>query len=422
MTTRATARPLALLSGSPLPAHPVPAWPVVDEHDEQRVLRAVRSAVWGKLAGREVTEFEKRFAALHGAKYGIGVVNGTVSLRLALMAAGIRAGDEVIVPAYTFLTSATSVVEANAVPVFADIELDTLNLCPRAVAAAITPRTRAIMVVHFGGLPANMDALMALAREHRLTVIEDAAHAHGASYKGTPVGAIGHLGSFSFQSSKNLTCGEGGIILTNDEPLADACVSLHNCGRHKAGPWYEHHIISANYRLGELQGALLNSQLEPFEAQCVRREENGRHLDARLAGIPGIIPQRRDADCTRHAYHLYAFRVEAERFGVPRALLLRALAAEGFTASAGYPLPLYRQPLFLNKAFAPYLDTVIDQLDYHAVKNPNCETICYEQGVWLNQAVLLGTTADMDAFADTLERIHDQCEALRAWAASKTVS
>jgi dTDP-4-amino-4,6-dideoxygalactose transaminase len=170
------------------------------------------------------------------------------------------------------------VVEANAIPVFADIDLETLNLCPRAFEAAITPRTRAVIVVHFAGLPADMDAILAIARKHRLIVIEDAAHAHAAVYKGRPVGALGHLGSFSFQSSKNLNSGEGGIITTNDEPLADACVSLHNCGRHKAGLWYEHHINAVNYRLGELQGALLNTQLDRLEAQTNLRDENGRYL------------------------------------------------------------------------------------------------------------------------------------------------
>ena len=176
----------------------------------QALVRALRSGKWGKLDGTEVAGFERRFAAMHGCKHGIGVVNGTVSLRVALMAAGIRADEEVIVPPYTFLATATAVVEANAVPVFADIDLETFNLDPAAVEAAITPRTRAIIPVHVAGQPAEMDALMAIARKHKLMVIEDAAHAHGAQYQGRPAGSIGHMGSFSFQSTKNLTSGEGG--------------------------------------------------------------------------------------------------------------------------------------------------------------------------------------------------------------------
>src|SRR6185436_9484045 len=177
----------------------------------------------------EVAEFEKRFADMHGCKHGIAVVNGTVSLRIALLAAGIRAEDEVIVPPYTFFSTASAVIEANAIPVFADIDLETFNLDPKTVEAAITPQTRAIIPVHFAGQPADMDTLMRIARKHNLIVIEDAAHAHGALYKTQPAGSVGHTGSFSFQSSKNLTSGEGGIITTNDDALAAACRSIHSC-------------------------------------------------------------------------------------------------------------------------------------------------------------------------------------------------
>src|SRR5687768_15121830 len=183
---------------------PFTRWPIFGKPEEKRLLRVLRSGKWGRLHGPEVAEFERRFAAMHGCKHGIAVANGTVSLRIALVAAGIRAEDEVIVPPYTFVSTASAVIEANAMPIFADIDLDTFNIDPDAIEAAITPRTRAIIPVHFAGQAADMDAIMALARKHGLTVIEDAAHAHGASYKGRPAGSIGHVGSFSFQSSKNL--------------------------------------------------------------------------------------------------------------------------------------------------------------------------------------------------------------------------
>src|SRR4051812_14212541 len=198
---------LALLGGKPVRTKPFPAWPIFGQAEEDRLLATLRSGMWGKLDGPEVLKFENRFAAMHGCKHGIGVVNGTVSLRIALMAAGIQAEDEVIVPPYTFVSTATAVIEANAVPVFADIELDTFNIDPSAIAAAITSRTRAIIPVHFAGQAADMDAIMTIAKEHKLTVIEDAAHAHGASFRNRPAGSICHMGSFSFQSSKNLTCG-----------------------------------------------------------------------------------------------------------------------------------------------------------------------------------------------------------------------
>ncbi|MEO6875073.1 MAG: DegT/DnrJ/EryC1/StrS family aminotransferase [Opitutaceae bacterium] len=406
---------LSLLGGTPVRSKPFPAWPVFGEPEEARLLRALRSGHWGKLSGKEVGEFERRFAAMHGAKHGVAVVNGTVSLRLALMALGIRAEDEVIVPAYTFLATATAVVEANAVPVFADIELDTFNLDPRSMEAAITPRTRAIIVVHFAGQPADMDAITTIARKHRIAVIEDAAHAHGAGYRDQPVGSIGSLGSFSFQSSKNLTCGEGGIITTSDDELAGVCRSLHNCGRTPGGAWYEHHIISGNYRLGEFQGAVLNAQLDRFEEQVAHRERRGLYLAEKLSQIPGLCMQRRITECTRHGYHLFMFRVDAAKFGAGRDAILEALVAEGVPVGAGYKLPLYRQPLFLNKAFGPFLPNASRTLDYARVHCPNCELLCYEQGAWLEQRILLGDQSDMDDIEEAFTKVYANRDALRKW-------
>src|ERR1019366_7270527 len=173
-------QPLAILGGAPLRTRPFTSWPVFGEAEEKRLLGALRSGKWGKHQGPEVVEFEQRFAAMHGAKHAIGVVNGTVSLRVALMAAGIKAEDEVIVPPYTFLATATAVGAATAVPVCADIDLEAFTPDPKAVEAGITPRTRVIMPVHMAGQPADMDAIMAIARRHKLIVIEDAAHAHAA--------------------------------------------------------------------------------------------------------------------------------------------------------------------------------------------------------------------------------------------------
>src|SRR6266568_4760709 len=194
---------LALLGGILIRTEPFTSWPIFGKAEEKRLLRTLRSGKWGRLHGPEVAEFENRFAAMHGCQHGIAVVNGTVSLRIALQAAGIRAEDEVIIPPYTFFSTASAVIEANAVPVFADIDPDTFNIDPRAIQSAITPRTRAIIPVHFAGQVADMDAIVSIARQHKLTIIEDAAHAHGASCNNRPAGSIGDLGSFSFQSSKN---------------------------------------------------------------------------------------------------------------------------------------------------------------------------------------------------------------------------
>ena len=410
---------LAILGGTPVRTRPFGTWPIFGAPEEEGLLRTLRSGQWGKLQGPEVAEFERRFAAMHGAKHAIGVVNGTVSLRIALMAAGIKAEDEVIVPPYTFLATATAVVEANAVPVFADIDLETFNLDPRALEAAITPRTRAIIPVHMGGQPADMDAIMAIARRHDLVVIEDAAHAHAALYGQRPAGSIGHLGSFSFQSTKNLTSGEGGIVITSDDQLAEACRSIHNCGRIAGGLWYEHHVMAGNYRLGEFQGAILNAQLDHLESQTQTRDNNGQYLAARLSRLPGIHPQKRPAACTRHSYHLFLFRIDAAAFGAPRGAVLRALEAEGIPVSGGYAVPLYRQPLFLNRAFGPYLPNAVRTLDYGKVRCPNCEKICGEQGAWLEQSLFLGPQADMDDIATAFEKVYEQRGALSRWASER---
>ena len=409
-------RKLALLGGKPLRARLFPSWPIFGKAEEKRLLRTLHSGKWGRLDGREVAEFEKRFAAMHGCNHGIAVVNGTISLRIGLLAAGIRAEDEVIVPPYTFLSTASAVVEVNAIPVFADIDLDTFNLDPRAVAAAITPRTRAIIPVHFAGQCADMDAIMAIARKHKLVVIEDAAHAHGASDRKRPAGSIGHLGSFSFQSSKNMTAGEGGIITTNDKALAEACHSIQNCGRVPGGVWYEHHVISGNYRLGEFQGAVLNGQLGRLEVQTKTRDRNGQYLASRLASLPGLHPQKRSATCTRHSYHLFLLRLDEGDFGASRAGVLEALRAEGIPCSAGYGFSLHHQPLFRNKAFGPFLPDASDRLNYSRTSCPNSDLICREQGVWLEHSMFLGSRADMDDIARAFEKIYENRAALNQWA------
>lgn len=405
---------LAFLGGTPVRTKPFPTWPVFGKTEEKRLLRVLHSGKWGRLNGTEVAEFEQRFAAAHGCKHGIAMVNGTVSLRIALMAAGIPADAEVIVPPYTFFSTASAVIEANMIPVFADIDLNTFNLDPKAVEAAITPRTRAIIAVHFAGQPADMKAIMAIAKKHKLLVIEDAAHAHGASYRNQAAGSLGHVASFSFQSSKNMTSGEGGIITTNDDALAAACRSIHNCGRIPTGIWYEHHVISGNYRLGEFQGAILNSQLDRLEKQTNTRDRNGQYLAAHLDKIPGVHPQVRPADCTRHSYHLFMLRIVASEFGAPRAAVLKALQAEGVPCAAGYGWSLPHQPMFRNKIFGPYLPKSSRRLNYRKVHCPSSDLICREQCVWLEQNMFLGTRADMDDIARAFDKVYEDREALNA--------
>ena len=397
---------LALLGGTPVRSAPFPSWPVFDAREEQRLLQTLRSGRWGRLQGTETEEFEKRFAHAHGCDHGIATANGSVSLRIALLALGIRADDEVIIPPYTFVATATAVIEANAIPVFADVDLHTFNIDPAAVERAITPRTRAIVPVHFAGQPADMARILDIAHRHGLPVLEDAAHAHGAQYRCQPAGSLGSLASFSFQSSKNMTAGEGGIIVTNDARLAEACRSIHNCGRKEGGLWYEHHVISGNYRMGEFQAAVLNCQLDRLEEQTERRDGNGRYLAARLSSVPGLHPQARPDECTRHSYHLFMLRFDAKAFGAARHAVVDALAAEGIPTLAGYGFPLPHQPLFRDKAFGPYLPHAAARLDYATVAVPHSERLCRDEAVWIEQGALLGSRDDMDDIVRAFEKVH----------------
>lgn len=382
-------------------------WPIFDDTDIKAVAAIARSGEWANPDCKgHVERFEKEFAQYCGSRFAISCVNGSVALRLALIASGVRPGDEVIVPPYTFIATASTVLEANCVPVFVDIDPDTYNLDPTKIEKAITKRTRAIIPVHFAGLACDMDAIMSIASRHKLTVIEDAAHAHGGEYKGRKLGTIGDAGCFSFQSSKNLTAGEGGIIITDDERLYDTINSLRNVGRVKGGEWYEHHYLGCNYRITQFQAALLSAQLSRLDEQTKTRDENGRFLADLLASVPGIAPLKRSEDATVHTYHLFILRYDASVFGgLHKAEFARMLAAEGVPAFMGYPQPLYKQPLFQKKNFMCY--AIPDETDYTQVRCPIAERACYEEGVWILQHAMLGTKDDMKDFATAIRKIHD---------------
>jgi dTDP-4-amino-4,6-dideoxygalactose transaminase len=380
-------------------------WPLFDDDDVHAVTQVAMSGKWGNPdCGGLVEKFETEFAEYCGSKYAISCVNGSVALRLALIAAGVKPGDEVIVPPYTFIATASIVIEANCVPVFVDIEPDTYNLDPSKIEAAITSRTKAIIPVHFAGQACDMDEIMRIARAYNLFVIEDAAHAHGGEYKGKKLGSIGNAGCFSFQSSKNLNAGEGGLVVTDDEKLFDMMNSLRNVGRVKNGQWYEHHYAGCNYRITQFQAALLSSQLKRLEEQTKVRDENGRYLTQLLENIEGIAPLTRGHGETVHTYHLFIFRYDESKFnGLHKKEFSELLAAEGVPAFMGYPKPIYEQPLFQEKHFMCY--AIPDYVDYSKVKCPVAERACYNEAVWIMQHAMLGTKDDMNQFADAIRKI-----------------
>src|ERR1041384_2044361 len=255
---------LAILGGEPLRKKPFTPWPQFKRSDVERIIQVVESRHWGgfPVPSKYNGEFATRFAQMHGAKYGLCLANGTVALYSAVHALGLKVGDEVIVPAYPWDGTAIAILQAGGVPVFADVDPDTYCLDPKAVRAAITPRTRAIMPVHIAMRFADLNALLAIAREHKLLIIEDCAHAHGGKFQGRGAGAAGDAGSFSFQESKLMTGGEGGIVLTNRLDCYEALQTIINCGRPSLTDKYEQKMLGANYRMTELQAALLIGQLE----------------------------------------------------------------------------------------------------------------------------------------------------------------
>lgn len=383
-------------------------WPVFDDSDVDAVTAIVRSGEWANPDCKGAVEkFEQEFASFCGSRFGLSCVNGSVALRLALIASGVRPGDEVIIPPYTFIATASIVIEANCVPVFVDIHPDTYNLDPDKIEAAITPRTKAIIPVHFAGQSSDMDRIMKIAERHGLVVIEDAAHAHGGEYKNRKLGSIGHAGCFSFQSSKNLTAGEGGIVVTDDEKLFDQMNALRNVGRVKGGQWYEHHYLGCNYRITQFQAALLSRQLKRLDQQTRQRDANGRLLNSLLEPIEGITPLTRGHGETLHTYHLFIFRYDASKFGgLHKSEFARILSAEGVPAFMGYPEPIYKQPVFQKKNFMCY--AIPDEVDYTGVKCPVTEKACYEEGIWILQHAMLGTKDDMHAFARAILKIRNE--------------
>lgn len=405
---------LAIIGGKPTRSKAFPKWPKWDEQEIEAVTEVVKSGQWGRRHGSKVKRFEEAFASYHGARYGICVNSGTSALRLALQAVGISPGDQVIVPAYTFIATASAVLELGAVPVFADINSSTYNIEPAEIDRLVNVKTKAVIPVHFGGRAVDMDEITARSEKYNLSVVEDAAQAWGSEWMGKKVGTLGDVGAFSFQSSKNITAGEGGIILTNQDELAKLCKSFSNCGRLEDSPWYEHHYLGGNVRMTEFQAAILLVQLQRYEEMKKIREQNAYFLHQQLSEIQGIQPLEKDERITANSCHLYIFRYHKEEFGgVPKQRFIEALKAEGIPVSPGYSLPLYEQPLFKNRAFGPGGQSLDLGVDYNEISLFGTETACYREAVWLTQNVLLGTQEDMVDIVKAICKIRENYRALQ---------
>ena len=340
---------LAILDGTPVRPLGYPAWPEIDETDVQSVSAVVRSGLWGghPTPGVNAKAFAEKFAAMQGVRHAVLMMNGTVTMEVALKALDIGWGDEVIVPALTFAATAYAPIAAGALPVFVDVLPGTWAIDPGAVEAAISPRTRAIIPVHLGQVMADMDRIVAIAERHGLAIIEDCAHGPGKAWNGQAAGSLGTFGSFSHQSSKILTAGEGGTLITNDDTLAERATSIIDCGRAK-DPDKRDFTFGANYRLGEFQAALLLAQLAKFDRQSAERAANALLFESRMAAaaIPGVRLLDIDPRNTTRSFYRYMLAIDPDEFGgADNDLVCEALSAEGVRCEVGYP-SLSQDPLF----------------------------------------------------------------------------
>ena len=422
---------LAIKGGKPVKTDNFALWPVFDEKEEKAITQVLRSGKWwrysfgegidlhetGERGKSKTAEFQEAFAQHQGAIYGIACHNGTAALEMVIRALEIGPGDEVIVPAYTYVAGSTCVLQSNAVPIFVDVDPNTYNLDPLRVEEAISEKTKAIIPCHFGGQIADMDSLLEIARKHELIIIEDAAHSHGSEWSGKGAGTMGIAGTFSFQNAKNMTAGEGGIVITDSQELADSIESLTWSGRIKGRPWYEFHRLGWNNRMLEFQGAILQVQLSRLEAQNSVRRKNADYLTHLLRGIDGLEPITIVPKAKKYSVHIYMIKYNPEAFkGLPRTRLLEAVNAEGIPVFSGYTHPLYKNPMYLNKRFVsgdfPLGTEYHKDIDYAAFeeKCPVSERACTYEAIWLEHRLFLGSKKDMEDIAGAFRKVQQNID------------
>jgi dTDP-4-amino-4,6-dideoxygalactose transaminase len=325
----------------------IPTWPVAGEREAELLRMVLESPQWGGFHPF-VTEFEQSFAVYQHAAQGISAFNGTVTLELAFAVLGIGPGDEVIVPAISFVSTATAVSRAGAVPVFVDIEEGSFNIDPARVREALSPKTRAVMAVHFGGAMCNIDEISRICREHNFWLIEDAAHAQGSEWRGRRAGSFGIAGSFSFQNGKVLCSGEGGILVTSDDDFAGRARSIANCGRTPGASFYQHDRLGTNFRLTGLQAAVLLAQFERLPGQIQQRSASARLLKHLLADIEEIAWQAQAREITQNSFYLLVGRIRGP--SGTRDDFHRKMTAAGVPCTPFYPHTLYANPVYRHAA------------------------------------------------------------------------
>jgi dTDP-4-amino-4,6-dideoxygalactose transaminase len=410
---------LAILGGTKTRTEAYPKWPIWDERDLQAVAEVIRSGRWGgyPYPGPRTAELARKFAALQGGGYAVPMINGTVTMEVALRAAGIGWGDEVIVPAYTFQATASAPMGAGAIPVIVDVDPNTYCLNVKAASKAITPKTKAIIPVHLGSNMVDMDAVMELAEKHNLVVIEDCAHAHGAKWRGRGTGTIGHFGSFSLQSSKTLTSGEGGILLCRTPELAALAASIIDCGRpHALGGGADDpnglSMQGGNFRLSELQAALALVGIERFPAQAKQREEMASYMDEALSEITGARVLKRDERHTTRSFYRYIFAIDPQKFGVEHDVVCAALEAEGVPCWVGYEA-MHNYELFQpQKSKLAVPNAFPEYFDFKKMNLPEATRACEHEAVWLDESIFRAGTKGVDDAITAIKKIQKNAQEL----------
>jgi len=392
----------------------VPHWPIWGQDDITGVEDVVKSDNWWcgaplNQAGKNVWEFQKEFAQFQESKHCIAVTNGTVAIEVVLLALEVGLGNEVIVPDYTFVASASAVIATNAVPIFCDIDPETLVMDVNKAESLITPRTKAIIAVHLGGNPVDMEKLGEIAENRNIRIIEDCAHAHGSRYKGKRVGNWSEAGTFSFQASKILTSGEGGAIVCNGDALADKLYSISDCGRKKGEYFYAHYMYGSNYRMPEFHAALLRTQLKRFPQQHALRNRNGTYLAERLNAIEGIQVMKPTPGTDELGYYVYPFVFDPSCFGnKTKDEFTQKLHNAGIPTDDCYP-PLHTLSCFKEVKLRKGID--YSNANWGGKKSEDkyfpVVTDIYARSTQLPQYLLLAEEeSQLDYIADVIQSMH----------------
>jgi dTDP-4-amino-4,6-dideoxygalactose transaminase len=406
---------LAILGGQPLRTRPFPAWPVFDARERAQLEDVLTSQSWGghPSPNRKASEFAGAFAEYQGARFAIATTSGTSALEAALKALGVGAGDEVIVPAITFAATPYAAIACMARPVFADVRAVNACIDPGSVARLITRRTKAIIPVHYGASLADLDALAEISRVHSVPIVEDCAHVPGAQFRDRGVGTHGALGCFSFQSSKPMTAGEGGMITTDDRDLEQRCQSLINCGRRRPDDTFEGPLMGANYRMTEWQCGILLAQLARLPEQIEHKSRAAARLREGLAGIKGLTPVARDPRVTREVIYAFVSMVDESALGLSRNRFVRALRAEGIPCGVAND-PVYRSALFPREsaAYRKAVELAGANSDNVAIECPVAERLFEHSIVSIPHECLLGDDRDLDDIVAAASKVASRANEL----------